>query len=70
MIAWLEDQLLRFLQRRCQHPGKFVIADCLEGDVQGLDVKWCRRCGAILYSWNSYSHGREFRYPDPNMYRG
>lgn len=44
--------LLRFLHRRCRHPGDNVVADILEGDRDGRPVMWCRTCGAIMRSRN------------------
>ena len=31
MIRYLQDCVLDFLQRRCQHPGEMVAVDILEG---------------------------------------
>jgi phage baseplate assembly protein gpV len=73
--GWLADQILSFLQRRCTHPGGMVAADVLEGCVIGLEVRYCRRCGAIKTDWSP--GGSEFaqldhawRRPDPNLWRG
>lgn len=74
-MSWLADQLLSLLQRRCQHPSELVASDVLEGSVNGLRVKWCRRCGAIKTDWtpgNSPFATLEhfWRRPDPNLWRG
>lgn len=47
MILRLWAWLLAALQRRCPHPGSWVVADFLEGDVPNVSVIWCRGCGAI-----------------------
>lgn len=75
------DALLAFLQRKCSHPGNMVAADLLEGCVDGLQVKWCCRCGAICTEfdptkryipWAPYPNNPryEWRRPDPNLSRG
>lgn len=76
MIQKLEDLLLRFLQRRCSHPGWMVTADALEGGVDGLEVKWCRRCGALKTDWSPFDPSHKFitlehwwRRPDPYLWR-
>lgn len=62
-IGRIEDWVLAFLQRRCTHPGEMVAADVLEGCVDQLQVRYCRRCGAIKNSplcvW---------RTPDPQLW--
>jgi hypothetical protein len=75
LIAWLEDQVLARLQRRCQHPGKMVAVDILEGSVDGLEVRYCRRCGSVKTDWKpDVMKGfarldHTWRRPDPNMWR-
>ena len=75
MKTWIQDQILRFFQKRCKHPGGFVAVDVLEGCREGIAVNWCRRCGAIKVDW----HPGEVQYagiehtwrrPDPNLFRG
>lgn len=72
-MRWLTDQILRFIQRRCEHPGMMIAADALEGDAPGIQVRWCRRCGAISRitdeaAWMGLSVA-EWRLPDPNLWR-
>lgn len=69
MIRWIEDQILRWIQQRCDHPSQMVAADILEGDGRDVQVKYCRRCGAVapkvapaqLSGWTL---------PEPNLWRG
>jgi hypothetical protein len=75
--VWLEDQILYRLQRRCPHPGRMVAADILEGSFESIEVKYCRRCGAVKTDWNPrYAAGHLasldhcWRLPDPNLWRG
>jgi hypothetical protein len=74
-IAWLGDWLLAYLQRRCQHPDAMVAVDVLEGCVDGLEVAYCRRCGAIRTDWRPgrspfVSLEHHWRRPDPFLWRG
>lgn len=32
----------------CKHPPDQVTADILQGDWDGHQVKWCRKCGAFM----------------------
>lgn len=76
MLRYLTDQLLAFLQRRCDHPGNMVAADILEGCAAGIEVKYCRRCGSVKTDWhpngthNFQSLEHTWRRPDPNLWRG
>ena len=70
MIRWIEDQIFAFLQRRCPHPDEMVAADILEGDVKHLELKWCRRCGAVGPRWVLTQTSTCLRLPDPNLWRG
>jgi hypothetical protein len=66
MIAFI----LYWLQRRCTHPSHMVVADLNEGDLHGGDVqlKWCRRCGAVRKSWYMGCTTPEpWRLPEPRM---
>ena len=56
IVDWLID---RWMQR-CPHDGAHVAADILEGDGNGVEVKYCRRCGAVRPSYSS-----EWRRPRP-----
>ena len=38
MLTYLADQVLRFLQRRCTHPGDMVSVDLLEGGAHHTQV--------------------------------
>jgi hypothetical protein len=76
-LTYIEDQILTFIQKRCEHPGNMVAADVLEGCVDGIQVKYCRRCGAIKTDWNPHDESHRFitlehfwRSPDPNLWRG
>ena len=65
---WVEDQILDFIQRGCEHPSKMVAADILEG-CGNWEVAYCRRCGAVrLKPDNALAH--EWRRPIPNLWRG
>lgn len=77
IIRFCEDQILAFLQRRCDHPGEMVAADKLEGCVDNLQVKHCRRCGALKMQWRPDDPKHQFiildhtwDIPDPNLWRG
>jgi hypothetical protein len=75
VIRYLEDQVLAFLQRRCDHPGNMVAADILEGCADGIEVKYCRRCGSVKTDWkpgnSPFAHiEHTWRRPDPNLWRG
>lgn len=74
---WFEDQILAALQRRCTHPSTMVAADILEGGVKGLEVKYCRRYGAIKTDWAPQARNLRlialphyWRQPNPNLWRG
>jgi hypothetical protein len=71
-LRWLSDQLLFQIARRCQHPDNMVTADALEGSYGSMELKWCRRCGAIALR-NSSLHPAlpiHWRRTDPNLWRG
>jgi hypothetical protein len=68
MTRWIEDQILRMLQRRCKHPGEMVAVDILEGSAEGWQIKYCRRCGAVRPEWDF--HWTDWRLPEPNLWRG
>ncbi len=77
LLSWLQDQLLAALQRRCEHPGDMVAADLLEGCADGIEVRYCRRCGAVKTDWDPKPGRSKFatlphywRTPDPNLWRG
>jgi hypothetical protein len=77
VISRIEDWLLAILQRRCDHPGHMVAADILEGCVDHLRVKYCRRCGSIKTDWSPQDPAHRFislehvwRRPDPHLWRG
>ena len=68
-MNWLSDQILILLQQRCQHPDKMMATDILEGCGNGIEVKYCRRCGGIGVRFpNQLAH--EWRLPNPNLWRG
>lgn len=79
LVRYLADQLLRAIQRRCEHPPHMVAADLLEGCVDGLQIHYCNRCGAVKTDWNPMHRGKPSRFaavphwwrtPDPNLWRG
>lgn len=75
MIRYLEDQVLAFLQRRCDHPGNMVAVDILEGCADGIEVAYCRRCGSVKTDWKPGNSPfaqieHTWRRPDPNLWRG
>ena len=76
MLRYLQDCLLARLQRGCSHEGHMVAADILEGCVDGLEVKYCRRCGGVQTDWQPGNPERRFialehtmRRPDPHLWR-
>lgn len=77
IIKYIEDCLLARLQKRCDHPGEMVAADILEGCVDRLEVKYCRRCGAVKTDWSPHDPQHRYislmhywRRPDPHLWRG
>lgn len=77
MIEYLQDLVLRFIQKRCKHPGNMVATDILEGCGNGIAVSYCRRCGAVKTDWDPFrADGRIaalehfWRSPDPFLWRG
>lgn len=76
MIRWIEDQVLRFLQRRCNHPDNMVATDILEGlgYRSDIEVAYCRRCGAVRPQITGSATPQRlqftWRMPDPNLWRG
>lgn len=68
-MRWLTDQILAFLQRRCDHSDRMMIAsDILEGMGDGFRVRHCRRCGAVQVVTGKCERG--WRTPNPNPWRG
>jgi hypothetical protein len=54
-----------------------VAADLLEGGVEHLQVRYCRRCGAVKTEWSPDDPDHKFialphywRQPDPHLWRG
>lgn len=43
----LLDKLVDWWMRRCPHDGHHVAADILNGGNPDIQVKYCRRCGAV-----------------------
>ena len=58
-MTWLLDRIVDWWMARCSHPGDDTAADILEGALDGLDVRWCHRCGA-----HKFNEG-EWRRPRP-----
>lgn len=70
LIKRFEDSLLTYLQKRCAHPDIMVAADILEGDADGVAVKYCRRCGAVKPTYEASKGVTDWRLPMPHLYRG
>lgn len=75
ITRYIENTLLARLQRRCPHPGEMVAVDILEG-CGDYEIAYCRRCGAVSPNLSSkpltpygMAH-REWRLPDPHLWRG
>lgn len=68
-MRWIIDQVLAWIQRRCEHPSRMVASDILEGCGDKAGVAYCRRCGAVRVSFNNQLT-QEWRLPDPNLWRG
>lgn len=64
LLIRLEARLLKYLQRRCDHPGDMVAADILEG-CWYEEVRYCRHCGAYKFSRNL-----DWDRPDPTLWHG
>lgn len=73
LVTYMEDSLLRFIQRRCQHPEDYVAVDILEGSGGSVSVSYCRRCGAVRPNYHLYADGVPrsdwWRLPDPFLWR-
>lgn len=72
-LQYIEDSILSLLQRRCVHPGHMVAVDILEGCADGIQMKYCRRCGAVKTLWQPDSvvdrYVASWRRPDPHLWR-
>jgi hypothetical protein len=68
MMSYIEDCLLTFLQKRCEHPGEMVAADVMEGGGEPYKVAHCRRCGAVQVRTDKGPWG--WRNPMPHLWRG
>lgn len=62
---------LSWLQDRCPHPSRSVVADILEGEILPVGVQWCRICGAWRRYYNDapVSPLNRFRSPRPRWER-
>lgn len=56
----LLDHLVDWWMAGCKHEPHHVLEDLLEGSGNGVEVKYCRRCGAVRTNYES-----EFRRPRP-----
>lgn len=77
LIRYVEDCVLRFIQKRCEHPSEMVAADILEGCADGIEIKYCRRCGSVKTEWDPHDPAHKYmilehwwRRPDPFLWRG
>lgn len=73
LITYIEDCVLSFLQKRCDHMSNMVAADILEACVDGCRVAYCRRCGSVRIDWSPNPPERglsQWRRPDPHLWRG
>lgn len=73
MRRYIEDCILTYLQKRCDHPGQMVAVDILEGCVDDIMVSYCSRCGAVksIFSNNGIPDGDDpWRLPMPHLWRG
>lgn len=77
LFLWIEDHILAFIQRRCEHPGMMVAVDILEGCATDVQVRYCRRCGSIKTEWfprpisiTRAPFDGSWRTPDPTLWRG
>ena len=70
LLRRVEDQLLCWLQRRCDHPDRMVSADILEGCSKEIEIPYCNRCGAVRTDWFASTLPHDWRLPDPNLWRG
>lgn len=68
-MNWILDQILAALQRRCEHPDGMVAVDILEGCGMA-EVAYCNRCGAVAIDYGFKPKPREWRRPNPNLWRG
>ena len=75
MIDRLQREILRFLQKRCSHPGQEVSVDILEGCAENIQVAYCNRCGSVKTDWNPNDPAHQFislqhfwRGPDPFLW--
>ncbi len=57
------NYLISWWLKQCQHKPEHVAADILEGACD-VEVKYCRRCGAVRPSYSS-----EWRIPRPLWFR-
>lgn len=47
------DYIVDWWLQRCPHDSDDIAADILEGGANGIEVKYCRRCGAVRPSYTS-----------------
>ena len=73
MFKFLEDCLLAWLQKRCQHPGQLCAVDILEA-CYDVEVGYCNRCGAVRitsgFTTRMGGPSGAWRGPDPHLWRG
>jgi len=54
------DWFIDLWMRNCKHLDQNVAADILDGSCYKVEVKYCRRCGAVRPSYD-----KEWRRPRP-----
>lgn len=72
-IRYVADQVLEAIQRRCEHPDEMVAVDITEGTSSDMEVRYCRRCGAVNLGWKKVDGTVKhwgWRTPCPNLWRG
>ena len=71
MKRWIEDCILTFIQKRCDHPGSMVAVDILEGSGKDIEVAYCRRCGGVqVIHGSKLVQDDKWRIPCPHLWRG
>lgn len=65
----LLDKLVAWWLKRCRHAPEYVLADAAEGSAgDNLEIKWCRRCGAMRFAYNGGATHTFWRSPEPTWH--